>query len=189
MPGFSRTFFPYIHKKFITALSLLICGTCFAQDPFINKLTASLTDHETLESKEKIYLQTDKPFYISGEILWFKSYVVDASRNKFFPLSKVVYVEVLNRDSKPVIQGKILVHKGTGSGSFFTPLSLPTGAYKIRAYTNWMKNFGADYYFEKNITIVNTMKRSQDTVTQKMASFDIQFFPEGGNLVDGIPCI
>ncbi|HZZ76394.1 MAG TPA: hypothetical protein VFE04_10725, partial [Puia sp.] len=60
-------------------------------------MTASLTDHETLESKEKIYLQTDKPFYISGEILWFKSYVVDASRNKFFPLSKVVYVEVLSR--------------------------------------------------------------------------------------------
>jgi hypothetical protein len=180
-------FFPFLHKKFITAVLSIVWGTCYAQDPFINKLTTSLSDHEALESKEKIYLQTDKPFYISGEILWFKSYVVDASRNMFFSLSKVVYVEVLNRDSKPVIQGKILVQKGIGSGSFFIPLSLPTGIYKIRAYTNWMKNFGADYYFEKNITIVNTMKRIQDTVLQKTASLDIQFFPEGGNLVDGIP--
>ena len=179
-------YFPFIHKKFITAFCLLICGTCFAQDPFIGKLTTSLSEHEAKESREKIYLQTDKSFYISGEILWFKSYVVDALKNRFFSLSKVAYVEVLNRESKPVLQGKILLQKGTGSGSFFIPLSLPTGSYKIRAYTNWMKNFGADYYFEKNITIVNTMKRNQDTAQQKTASIDIQFFPEGGNLVDGV---
>ena len=185
MRRFSRKFIPFIHKKFIAALSLMICGTCLAQDPFISKLTTNLSEHEAIESKEKIYLQTDKSFYISGEILWFKSYVVDASRNKFFSLSKVAYVEVLNHDSKPVIQGKILLQKGVGSGSFFIPLSLPTGSYKIRAYTNWMKNFGADYYFEKNITIVNTMKRSQDSLLQKTAAVDIQFFPEGGSLVDG----
>src|SRR6478609_2734602 len=155
MLRFSRIFFPFIYKKFTTVLFLLICGVCFAQDPFIGKLTTGLNEHEAMESKEKVYLQTDKSFYISGEILWFKSYVVDACRNKFFLLSKVAYVEVINRDSKPVIQGKILIQKGIGSGSFFIPLSLPTGVYKIRAYTNWMKNFGADYYFEKNITIVN----------------------------------
>jgi hypothetical protein len=187
MLRFARIIFSFIHKKFISVFFLMICGACIAQDPFISKLTTSLAEHETTESKEKIYLQTDKSFYISGEILWFKSYVVDASRNRFFSLSKVAYVEVLNRESKPVIQGKILLQKGTGSGSFFIPLSLPTGAYKIRAYTNWMKNFGADYYFEKNITIVNTMKRNQDTAMQKTPSVDIQFFPEGGNLVDGIP--
>jgi hypothetical protein len=189
MLRFSRIFFLFIHKTFVTGLCLLICGACLAQDPFINKLTTSLSEHESKECKEKIYLQTDKSFYISGEIMWFKSYVVDAMRNHFFSLSKVAYVELINRESKPVIQGKILLQKGTGSGSFFIPLSLPTGSYKIRAYTNWMKNFGADYYFEKNITIVNTMKRSQDTLLQKTAALDIQFFPEGGNLVAGTPAI
>jgi hypothetical protein len=169
--------------------SVFICGASLAQDPFISKLTTSLNELEAIDSKEKIYLQTDKSFYISGEILWFKSYVVDASRNKLFSMSKVAYVEIINRDSKPVVQGKILIQKGIGSGSFFIPLSLPTGSYKIRAYTNWMKNFSADYYFEKNITIVNTMKRSQDTLSQKAVTFDIQFFPEGGNLVDGTASI
>ena len=189
MRRFSRIFFPFIYKKFATVLCLLICGACLAQDPFTNKLTTSISDHVAKESKEKIYLQTDKSFYISGEILWFKSYVVDATRNKFFSQSKVAYVEVLSRESKPVIQGKILIQNGIGSGSFFIPLSLPTGCYKIRAYTNWMKNFGADFYFEKNIIIVNTMKRSQDTLVQKPTTIDIQFFPEGGNLVDGTPMV
>ncbi len=100
MRRFSRIFFPFIYKKFITVLCLLICGTCLAQDPFINKLTTSLSDHEAKESKEKIYLQTDKSFYISGEILWFKSYVVDATRNKFFSLSQ----SGLRRSIKPGVK-------------------------------------------------------------------------------------
>src|ERR1017187_9483157 len=134
MQRFSRILFPFILKKFITPLFILISLGTLAQDPFINMLTNDLNQHETKELKEKIYLQTDKSFYISGEICWFKSYVVDASRNKPFTLSKVAYVELLNRDSKPVLQGKILLQKGTCNGSFFIPLYLPSGSYKIRAY-------------------------------------------------------
>jgi hypothetical protein len=185
MHRFSRMFFPFIHKKFITPIFLLISLGTLAQDPFINTLTTELNNYEAKELKEKIYLQTDKSFYISGEICWFKSYVVDASRNKPFTLSKVGYVELLNRDLKPVLQGKILIQNGIGNGSFFIPLYLPSGSYKIRAYTNWMKNFGPEYFFEKNITVVNTMKRDRDSLVQKAPGFDIQFFPEGGNLVDG----
>ncbi len=33
------------------------------------------------------------------------------------------------------------------------------------------------------------MKRSQDTLVQKSPAIDIQFFPEGGNLVDGTPIV
>jgi hypothetical protein len=120
-----------------------------AQDAFLNTLTTNLSQYEAKELREKIYLQTDKSFYISGEICWFKSYVVDASRHKPFSLSKVAYVEILNRESKPVLQGKILLQQGIGSGSFFIPLYLPSGSYKIRAYTNWMKNFGRNISLKK----------------------------------------
>src|SRR5450631_326011 len=184
MQGYPRLFF-FIYKNCFSLLFVLFSVESFAQDPFINTLTTDLNQHEAKELKEKIYLQTDKSFYISGEICWFKSYVVDASLNKPFTLSKVAYVELLNRDSKPVLQGKILLQKGTGSGSFFIPLYLPSGSYKIRAYTNWMKNFGPEYFFEKDITVINTMKRDQDSLVQKTSAFDIRFFPEGGNLVDG----
>ena len=185
MQGFPDLFFPFIYKRFITPLFLLISMGTLAQDPFINTLTTDLNQYEAKELKEKIYLQTDKSLYISGEICWFKSYIVDASQNKPFTLSKVAYVELLNRDSKPVLQGKILLQKGIGNGSFFIPLYLPSGSYKIRVYTNWMKNFGPEYFFEKDITVINTMKRDQDSLVQKTSAFDIRFFPEGGNLVDG----
>jgi hypothetical protein len=186
MKRFSRIEFPVRLKKFITALCFLSSLSTKAQESVLNNITSSLSQYEANERKEKIYLQTDKSFYITGEICWFKSYIVDASLHKPFSLSKVAYVELMNRDSKPVLQGKISLQKGTGSGSFFIPLYLPSGSYKIRAYTNWMKNFGADYFFEKNITVVNTLKRDRDSLIQETSAYDIQFFPEGGNLVAGI---
>ena len=176
-------------KKFVAALCLFTSLGARGQDPFLQKLTSSLDQYQAKEQKEKIYLQTDKSFYLSGEICWFKSYCVDAAMQRPFSLSKVAYVELINGAGKPVLQGKIAMEKGIGSGSFFLPPSLPTGAYKIRSYTNWMKNFGPEYFFEKNITVVNTLKIDRDSVPSKTTGIDIQFFPEGGNLVDGISSV
>jgi hypothetical protein len=188
MQRFSRLYFSSL-KRFIPAFFILIHMTARAQDPFLNTITTNLSQYESRQLREKIYLQTDKSFYIAGEICWFKSYVVDASLHKPFSLSKVAYVEILNRESKPVSQGKILIQNGIGSGSFFIPLYLPSGSYKIRAYTNWMKNFGPEFFFEKNITIINTQKRDRDSLVKVSPSYNIQFFPEGGTLVEGTPSV
>ena len=48
-----------------------------------------------------------------------------------------------------------------------------------------MKNFPADNYFEKQITIVNSFKRPE-WKTESEAGYDFQLFPEGGNLVEGL---
>jgi hypothetical protein len=184
MQRFSQLYFSLL-KKFLLAFFIFVQVSVRAQDPFLNTITTNLSQYESKQLREKIYLQTDKSFYITGEICWFKTYLVDAALHKPFSLSKVAYVEILNRESKPVSQGKILVQNGIGNGSFFIPLSLPSGSYNIRAYTNWMKNSGPEYFFEKNITIINTQKRDRDSLVRSTPSYDIQFFPEGGTLVEG----
>ena len=52
-----------------------------------------------------------------------------------------------------------------------------------------MKNFGPEYFFEKNITILNTQKNERDSLIGVTPSYDIQFFPEGGTLVEGNPSV
>ncbi|HEY2349723.1 MAG TPA: hypothetical protein VGH64_11930, partial [Puia sp.] len=59
-----------------------------------------------------------------------------------------------------------------------------TGNYILRAYTNWMKNFSADFYYEHTLHIVNTLKLSPPVPSTSLSS-DIQFFPEGGNEMYG----
>lgn len=76
---------------------------------------------------------------------------------------------------------------GFGNGSFFLPVSAKSNNYRLRAYTSWMKNFGPEYFFEKIITVANPFvipdipdKNNANAVA------DIQFFPEGGDLVQSL---
>lgn len=133
---------------------------------------------------EKMFVHTDKGFYLAGEILWFKIYTVDAGDLHPTDQSKIAYVEILDRENKPVMQAKIPLKTGRGNGSFYLPVSINSGSYRLRAYTNWMKNFGVEGYFEKPVTIVNSLKTlttapKKDTGIRYYAGF----FPEGGNLV------
>lgn len=132
---------------------------------------------------EKVYLHTDKNYYLAGEILWWKLYYVDGYFHKPAGLSKVVYVEILDANNKPVLQAKAALNKEGSDGSFYLPVSVNSGNYTLRAYTNWMKNFGADYFFEKHIAIVNSMKALGPQTAPVPAAYDAGFFPEGGNLV------
>ena len=51
--------------------------------------------HRELES-EKLFLHTDKEFYLAGEVVWFKVYCVDVSFHKPMNISKLAYVEILH---------------------------------------------------------------------------------------------
>ncbi|MDP9230432.1 MAG: hypothetical protein M3O67_07155 [Bacteroidota bacterium] len=134
--------------------------------------------------QEKLFIHTDRNLYVAGEIIWFKIYCVDATKNELLNLSKVAYVEVLDKNLQPVLQVKISMKDGMGSGSFLLPSITYSGNYIFRAYTTWMKNFDPEFYFQKNITIINTIQK-YPIISEKIPdSFDVHFFPEGGDLVN-----
>ncbi|GAB3932809.1 hypothetical protein [Larkinella terrae] len=133
--------------------------------------------------QEKLFLHIDRTFYVAGELMWFKINYVDGSFHKPLSLSKVTYLEVLDKENRPVLQTKVAMADGAGDGSLFIPTTLASGNYLVRAYTNWMKNFSPDYFFEKTVTIVNTFRKLELPPLKDSLATDIQFFPEGGNLV------
>ncbi len=135
---------------------------------------------------EKLFIHTDQNFYLTGETLWFSIYYVDGTFHKPLDISKVAYVELLDAEGKPAVQTKITLTSGGGAGSLFLPASLRSGAYLMRGYTNYMKNAGAGYFFEKPLTIVNPFVPLSPPVPGTVAEHDIQLFPEGGHLVQGL---
>ncbi len=174
-----------LQKAIALAICLPVFFTAFAQNDF-SGIQTRFTQYREKALQEKIYVHTDKEFYLAGEICWFKLYYVEGSLHTPLDLSKVAYVELLDKDNKAVMQAKISLREGRGDGSFFLPASVPTGAYLLRAYTNWMKNFGPDYFFQKTVRIVNTLKSKQETLKDTTIRYDVQFLPEGGHLVKGI---
>lgn len=158
----------------------------YAQSEVLDTIKTRFSGFTAKAYQEKIFLHTDKSFYSAGDLIWFKAYVVDGSSHKPSDLSKVAYVEILDSLQNPLLQAKISVKNGLANGSFVIPASLGSGNYKIRAYTNWMKNFSPDFYFNEFITIINYTKSLAYSDFENSLAPDIQFFPEGGNLVEGL---
>ncbi|WP_242920592.1 hypothetical protein [Pontibacter liquoris] len=169
-----------------TGLLLVGAGPVFAQTDTLRSLVQQFDTYRTHALQEKLYLHLDRPFYVCGETLWFKVYAVDGTLHQPLSMSKVAYVEVLDAAQKPVLQAKIALKAGSGSGSFVLPVALSSGNYRVRAYTSWMKNFSPENYFESPVTIVNTFTPTGLPPEQEAAGYAVQFFPEGGNLVQGI---
>ncbi len=135
---------------------------------------------------EKIFVHTDQSLYAAGEIVWFKVYCTGDS-NHLLDLSKVAYLEVLNQTQQPVLQTKISLLNGLGDGSLALPSNLPAGNYTLRCYTNWMKNFDPAFYYHQSLSIVNVLQADTALTAAPSGDNDIQFFPEGGDLVAGLP--
>jgi len=171
--------FTWVQILFLTCLSASGQG-----DPFA--IPEKFDNYRQHVLQEKIFVHTDKPVYFAGEIMWFKIYDVDATTHKPLDISKVAYAEILDPENKPVLQAKIGLKNGSGSGSFYVPFTIHSGSYKFRTYTNWMKNTSPDFFFEKALKILNTLKTAPEIPTKKGDLYDIQFFPEGGNLVANI---
>ena len=152
------------------------------------QIAADLTAYQRVRLQEKLYVHTDKEFYLSGEICWFKLYVVNATNHQPMDLSKVAYLEWLDKDNKPILQAKAGLAKGYGDGSAYLPLTLRSGTYKLRGYTSWMKNYGANWFFEKTITIVNARRSAELSAVADSMYYPISFFPEGGNFIENIAC-
>lgn len=136
---------------------------------------------------QRIFIHTDKNDYLAGELLWFKTYLVEASTNKPLNQNSIAYVELLNNKGKPVLQAKIATDKSRRDGCFYLPADIGTGSYTLVAYTNEMKETGPKIYFRKKINVVNTFKPLPAALTQKASPVFTGFYPEGGSVVPGIP--
>jgi hypothetical protein len=107
---------------------------------------------------EKISLHTDRDFYIAGEKIWFRIYLLEESTLLPLGFSKVAYVELLNNRNEIISRRKIKINHSGGSGYLDTPGDIYSGYYFIRSYTHWMKNYQPDCFFMTALAIVNPVR-------------------------------
>jgi TonB-dependent SusC/RagA subfamily outer membrane receptor len=191
------------HYKVILYLRLLLASVLmmsFLQEDStlrnIHKIISALDSYTKNVPTEKIYLHTDKGIYFAGDRIWVKAYLVEGATLQPGSLSEPVYVELINPYQKTAQVMRLRMTAGEGEGSFLLRDTIPEGIYQIRAFTSWMKNFGSEYYFNRNLEIRNPKK--EYLITAKEArlnkkkvrkhkntanTYQIGFFPEGGNLL------
>lgn len=151
-----------------------------------NKTTKNHPNQQVKLFFEKVYVQTDRSYYSSGEDIWFSAFLVNGKSTSLTASSGTLYVELINPSAKLIDKKIIRLENGLGKGDFRLKDSIPSGWYNLRAYTNWMRNFGNHFVFEKAIYVSDHVNPSPQASKANNNKNNITFFPEGGDLVAGL---
>lgn len=149
------------------------------------KAEAALSLFSSEFPAEKIYLHYDKEYYVAGETIWFKAYLY--SNGKPSGLSNNLFIQFIDSKGKVVADNRYPVMGAVAKGSINIPDSVSQGNYYIRALTPGMLNFDESLIYKKNIFVFKPSASKATEETNQNVS--VQFFPESGNLVDGIETI
>ena len=189
------------------ALGLLLFGATAGQNPpddgaVLRRLVQSLQGFYAASHLEKAYLHLDKPVYTVGETIWFRAYVVAADTHRPDTLSRVLHVELLGRGGRLVARRELRLSAGLGAGDLTLPDTLRPDVYRLRAYTGWMRNASPDFFYDRRLRVWPAAPaptaatppaslRARATAARQLATAmaappDVQFFPEGGNLIAGL---
>ena len=119
-------------------------------------VVSSVNNYRERFPQERVYLQTDKPYYTTGDTLWYKCYLLNSDFLDASSRSGLLYIELIS-DSGQVVKRQLLpVQGGISWGNFaIDEAAYKEGSYTLRAYTNWMQNFGESSFFCKPIQISN----------------------------------
>lgn len=180
-------------KKILFALILFVSiqamafgqGSSPVLENAVSKIKTTITD----QIIEKAYLHFDRPYpyYVAGNVMYFKAYVTMGELHQPSTISGILHVDLIGKGDVLLQTRSIALTNGVGWGDFSLPDTLQKGSYRIRAYTNYMRNRDHAYYFDKYISV--SSPNNVDRVAQapkKAGQASVQFFPEGGSLVTDI---
>lgn len=131
----------------------IVFFSAFVKDDPITELLKKLEDFTKKYPQEKIHLHLDKPYYAIGDDIWFNAYVVNTKTGVPTNTSNIIYVELINERDSLIKQLKTPMKGGIAWGDFKLNDNLSDGNYRIRAYTQWMRNVGSEFFFDKAIKI------------------------------------
>jgi len=156
--------------KRIVIIIVLLAGytaTMYGQeDAVLNSAVDNIAKQLLIYPQEKVYLQTDKPYYINGEKIFFRAFLLDAFSNRQDTLSRYIYVELINPVDSVMERLKIRQDENKlFYGAIPLPEDLPQGDYRIRAYTKYMYNQGESSFFSKRVQVSDPQILSIQTQT------------------------
>ena len=152
----------------------------------VSKLTAELNNHVT----EKAYLHFDRPYacYVAGDTVYFKAYVTMSEKHELSGISGILHVDLMDKNDAIMKSIVLQLINGTAWGDFALSDTLHKGSYRVRAYTQYMRNTEHPYFFDQYLSVSSINNVDQvAAAARQSAQPSLQFFPEGGNLVVDVP--
>ena len=100
-----------------------------------------------------IYLHTDRSYYLPGESVLFKAYILDDTNNRSHQINDTLHVALMDQEELEVSSGIFPVNNSLITGNIELPVSLTEGNYILIAYTDSMKDILPERIFSRVIEI------------------------------------
>ncbi|MDI1355564.1 MAG: alpha-2-macroglobulin family protein [bacterium] len=153
-------------KKMSLLITALAVGTAAAawllpagnfqaamENDLVRELRKKLDAYREQMPQDKLYLQVDKTLCEPGDDIWFSAYVREGAGLKPSEQSELLMVDLIGPKGTLEKRLNLITKNGKAAGDLTISKEAAGGLYKIRAYTNWMKNEGEENYFEKEIQV------------------------------------
>ncbi|HTQ64487.1 MAG TPA: hypothetical protein VMI12_06795 [Puia sp.] len=140
--------------------------------------------YATQYEQERVHIHFDKDAYLPGETVWMKAYILCGSKPS--GISKNIYFDWTDSYGNLIYHSVAPITESVATGSFIVPPFLTGGAVHVKAYTQWMLNFDSSFLFNKDIAVLTSW---DGNLLPEKHNTSIQFFAEGGDLVNGLPSV
>lgn len=143
---------------------------------FVKELNSKLITANQKFNSKKVYLQLDKTAFEAGQEILFSAFV---RATDLVSKNESLQLVLENLEGEPLEEILIDVKNGFGNGTVKIPEKEPEGTYKLKIYSTDQNN---NAFLEKAIVVLGNGKEFSLPKT-KSNEIDLQFFPEGGDLV------
>jgi hypothetical protein len=117
----------------------------------LDALDSSLTQYSAGQQPTDLFLHIDKTVYVRQENIWFSAYMLNLAP---LDVQHTLYTLLVEEATKKIVLSeRWVLEEGLGGGSLFLPDSLPTGEYRLLAYTNSYFNHQQQAIFQQPISI------------------------------------
>ena len=171
---------------------------CYSQNvsKAMDELVLRLQKYTSGDDWTSVYITTNKGIYIAGEDLWFNAFVLNPTDFSLSAQDRTLYLKLQQKGSDSVVWKEMYpINNGVCYGQVYLPQILPDGDYLLEAYS--AHSFFTNQSYCYSVTAVRIVKESRTIITNndkrhentllKTESFQFNLFPEGGNLVAGLP--
>ena len=128
------------------------------------------------QDKEKIYVHSDRNDYSQGDTIWLRNYIMGDVG------SGIIYTEITDKNKQLICRTLLYCpDRSLFEGYLVLPDTIPNGVYLLRAYTNYLRNYGEEAFFQKEIVVGQS---NEEPIVPW--DFSCGFYPEGGKLCEGL---
>lgn len=157
---------------------ILLFSGAWAPADFLQELQRNYDQYRERYQPVRISMAFNQPLFAPGDTAYFSIWYTNEDLTPVKG-NQLINVDLIAGNGSTVQRARFKVKEGRGNNQMAISKKLAPGEYRLLAYTDWMKNAGDTWFYQKKLRIVTKKKLAAHFPGQP------SFYPEGGQLAEG----